>query len=82
MKSISLIAPCGLEIRFQDQCFAPVAALGTLDLRMGRDHPAPILASPSSPAKHASESNRGQQSQSIEPSRPTSAAVSQSPISA
>jgi hypothetical protein len=37
---------------------------------------------PSSAAKHASESNRGQQSQSIDPSRPTSAAVSQSPISA
>jgi len=37
---------------------------------------------PRSAAKHASESNRGQHSQSIEPSRPTSAALSQSPISA
>jgi hypothetical protein len=37
---------------------------------------------PSSAAKHASESKRGQQSQSIEPVWATSAAVSQSPISA
>ena len=33
-------------------------------------------------AKHAAESKRGQQSQSIEPSRATSAAEWQSPISA
>ena len=37
---------------------------------------------PSSAAKHAREENVGQHSQSIEPSRDTSAAVSQSPISA
>jgi hypothetical protein len=37
---------------------------------------------PSSAAKHAPESKRGQQSQSIDPVRATSAAVSQSPISA
>lgn len=37
---------------------------------------------PSSAAKQAAESNRGQHSQSIEPSRPTRAAVSQSPIRA
>jgi hypothetical protein len=37
---------------------------------------------PSSAAKHAGEENAGQQSQSIEASRETSAAVSQSPISA
>jgi hypothetical protein len=35
---------------------------------------------PSKAAKQASESNAGQHSQSIEPSRPTKAAVSQSPI--
>jgi len=39
----------------------------------------PCRRSPSSAAKQASESNAGQHSQSIEPSRPTSAAVSQSP---
>jgi hypothetical protein len=37
---------------------------------------------PSRAAKHAGESNRGQHSQSIDPSRATSAAVSQSPMSA
>jgi hypothetical protein len=37
---------------------------------------------PSSAAKQAPESKRGQHSQSIEPSRPTSAALSPSPISA
>jgi hypothetical protein len=37
---------------------------------------------PRSAAKHAEESKRGQQSQSIEPARDTRAAVSQSPINA
>ena len=40
----------------------------------------PFISSPRSRAKHAPESNRGQHSQSIEPSRPTRAAVWQSPI--
>jgi hypothetical protein len=35
---------------------------------------------PTNAAKHASESKAGQHSQSIDPSRPTNAAVSQSPI--
>ena len=39
-------------------------------------------AAPSSAAKHAPESNRGKQHQSIDPSRLTSAAVCRSPISA
>ena len=42
----------------------------------------PLSGVPSSEAKHAPESNRGQQSQSMDPSLPHSAAVSQSPISA
>jgi predicted acylesterase/phospholipase RssA len=46
----------------------------------------PFSAVPSRAAKHAAESNRDQHSQSIEqsiePSRPTKAAVLQSPISA
>jgi hypothetical protein len=41
----------------------------------------PFLWLPSRAAKQASESNAGQHSQSIDPSRPTNAAVSQSPIS-
>ena len=40
----------------------------------------PWRGSPSSAAKQAPESNRGRQSQSIEPSRPTRAAVCRSPI--
>ena len=40
----------------------------------------PFSRVPSSAAKHASESKAGQHSQSIEPSRPTRAAVSLSPI--
>jgi hypothetical protein len=35
---------------------------------------------PSNAAKHAPESKRGQQSQSIDPRRETSATVSQSPM--
>jgi hypothetical protein len=42
----------------------------------------PLWRFPSKAAKQASESNRGQHNQSIEPSRETSAAVSQSPINA
>ena len=42
----------------------------------------PCSAFPSRVAKHAAESKRGQHNQSIEPSRPTKAAVLQSPISA
>jgi hypothetical protein len=39
----------------------------------------PCSGEPSKAAKQASESNRGQQNQSIEPSRDTNAAVLQSP---
>src|SRR5262245_7279712 len=42
----------------------------------------PFADVPSSAAKQASESNRGHDSQSIEPLRPTSAALSQSPMMA
>ena len=41
-----------------------------------------ISLSPNSAAKHAAESKRGAQYQSIDPSRPTSAALRQSPIMA
>jgi hypothetical protein len=40
----------------------------------------PCLDVPKRAVKHASESKDGQHSQSIDPSRPTNAAVSQSPI--
>jgi len=42
----------------------------------------PCSAAPSSAAKQADASKRGRHSQSIEPSIPTNAAVSVSPISA
>ena len=42
----------------------------------------PFSSSPSSAAKQAGESNCGRHSQSIDPSRPTSAAVCRSPSSA
>jgi hypothetical protein len=42
----------------------------------------PLSVVPSSAAKQAAESKRGQHNQSIEPSRPTKAAALQSPISA
>ncbi len=42
----------------------------------------PLPGSPRRAAKQAGESNRGRQSQSTEPSRPTSAAVAVSPMSA
>jgi hypothetical protein len=42
----------------------------------------PWSSVPSSLVKQAGESNRGRQSQSIEPSLPTSAAVCMSPMSA
>ena len=67
-----------------DACFA--ALLGTekhgrwLIAPDGEISHRPFRWVPSSAAKQASESNAGQHSQSIEPSQPTSAAVSQSPI--
>ena len=47
---------------------------------LGRNEPAPVVRVPRRAAKHAAESKRGQHNQSIEPSRPTKAAVLQSPI--
>ena len=59
-----------------------VAARDRRRFALRRDAEAAVLRLPSSAAKQASESKRGQHSQSIEPSRATSAALSQSPISA
>jgi hypothetical protein len=54
----------------------------TLISPSGRILQNPFSAVPSSAAKHAPEANVGQQSQSIDPSRLTSAPVSQSPMTA
>ena len=48
----------------------------------GRMSQRPFSGEPSKAAKHAAESKRGQHSQSTEPSRATSTAVSQSPTKA
>jgi hypothetical protein len=48
----------------------------------GRRLHIPFSSSPTSAAKHAPESNRGKHSQSMQPSRLTSAAVRVSPMSA
>ena len=58
---------------FQDQRVGAIAARDARLVVRWRDQPAAVLARPSSAAKQASESKRGQHSQSIEPSRPTSA---------
>ena len=48
----------------------------------GHSFQKPFSAVPSNAAKHAGEANEGQHSQSMDPSRLTSAAVSQSPMTA
>ena len=83
MKSISVTTPSGVVKRVSRMSEWPryrrvvvaVLSAGAMSQRPGSDVP-------SSAAKHAPESKRGQQSQSIDPVRATSAAVSQSPISA
>ena len=65
----------GFEARFQDQRVAAIAAGDACAVRRcGAISQRPCSGVPSSAAKQASESKRGQHSQSIEPSRPTSAA--------
>ena len=83
MKSTTMTVPVvGLELGLQHERAGPIASTDVPRRLGGRHQPAAMLGLPSSAAKQAPESNRGQHSQSIEPSRPTSAAVSQSPISA
>src|SRR5947207_14339041 len=75
-------AMAGLELSLQDgrgsryrRDACTLSAVGVTDQK-------PLSGLPSRAAKTAPESKRGQHSQSIEPSRPTRAAVSQSPIRA
>ena len=83
MKSISVATPSSVSYRVSRisvpgryfRLTRKFSAVGAIRQR-------PLSGVPSSAAKQASESNRGQHSQSIEPSRETSAAVSQSPINA
>ena len=84
MKSISRALPVAVvKFGFQNQAVAAIARGVDFDFfALRRDQPAAMLGSPSSAAKQASESKRGMHNQSIEPSRPTSAALWQSPITA
>ena len=83
MKSISVATPSSVSKRVSRISVSSRYFRLTRNFSVfGAIRQRPLSASPSSAAKQASESKRGQHSQSIEPSRETSAAVSQSPISA
>ena len=70
-----------LPLALEDQRVGPVAARRRRPALGGREQPAPVLASSrAAPPKHEPESKRGRHSQSIEPVRPTSAAVCRSPM--
>ena len=72
-----------LEDRLQDQRAGPVLRGGrATGGSAGAIRQRPLSGVPTSAAKQAALSKRGQHSQSIEPSRLTSAALWQSPISA
>ena len=75
-------AVVGLEMRFENERVWAGSARVILAVCRGAISQRPCSGVPSSAAKQASESKRGQHSQSIEPSRATSAALLQSPISA
>jgi hypothetical protein len=83
MKSISMTAKSGVSYvvsrmsvwsRYLRVVFSTSTA--------GASSQRPFSSVPSKRAKHASDEKSGQQSQSIDPSRQTSAAVWQSPMSA
>ena len=83
MKSISVATPSSVSKRVSRISVSCAVFPADAKLfRRGAIRQRPLSGVPSSAAKQASESNRGQHSQSIEPSRETSAAVSQSPIRA
>ena len=69
----------GLEDRGAGEVASRDAAGASSDCRGAISH-RPFSGVPSSAAKQAGESKRGRQSQSIEPSRPTKAAVTRLPI--
>jgi hypothetical protein len=80
MKSMSTATPVGVS-KVVSRMSVPDRYWRRLDQTpSGAISQRPCSALPSKAAKHAGESNRGQQSQSIEPPRLTSAAVSPSPM--
>ena len=83
MKSITVTAPSSVRnLVSRMRVWSRYLRLAWNFSASGAIRQRPLSGVPRSAAKHASESNRGQHSQSIEPSRETSAAVSQSPIRA
>ena len=83
MKSISATCPCGVSnrvssTRLPSRYCRVAGGPGTAGAIMKR----PCSAVPSRAARQAALSKRGQHSQSMLPLRPTSAAVTQSPIRA
>jgi hypothetical protein len=81
MKSMSLTVPSSVSNSVSSTIVSPryrrrVARIGLAGVISQR----PCSSDPSKAAKIAPESNRGTQSQSIDPSRPTNAAVSVSPM--
>jgi predicted component of type VI protein secretion system len=83
MKSMSVTTPSAVSKRVSRMSEWPrYRRVARAAVSAGAMIQRPCSDVPSSAAKHASESKRGQQSQSSDPLRATSAAVSQSPISA
>jgi hypothetical protein len=74
--------PGGLEHCREDQRAVQIMALDSVGGIGRRIIHRPCSGSPRRAAKQAAESNRGRHSQSIDPLRPTSAAVAQLLISA
>jgi hypothetical protein len=70
----------GLKLRFKNERGRPVAAARPFDTGRGREQPASVLRFAEQRGKTGAGIERGRQSQSIEPSSPTSAAVWVSPI--
>ena len=68
--------------RLKNERVAQVSARDADVTRLRRYQPSPVLGFAKQRAKHALLSKRGRPSQSIEPSRPTSARVSQLPMTA
>jgi hypothetical protein len=72
----------GIENRLQHHGAVVISAADTWHRVGGADLPSSMFGVPSKAAKHALLSKRGQHSQSMEPLRPTTAAVVQSLIGA
>ncbi len=83
MKSITRTVPVGVSHSVSRTRLSPwYRRLSQSSAPSGASRQWPCSSSPSRAAKQLGESNRGRQSQSTEPSRPTSAAVCRSPMSA